>query len=93
MGGVLTKLKKIKPNTDDDDKEKKKYQKMEHAYGDGTRKKSEVPIFYGGNVKSIIRTIREFEEAVRDLECDTTQDNFANLVSVYVMGPEMTGTP
>eukprot|EP00978_Attheya_sp_CCMP212_P037100 scaffold172822_cov60-Attheya_sp.AAC.3 len=43
-----------------------------------TKKKKEVPLFYGGDAEAMIRTVREFDEVTDDLEFTEAHEKFTN---------------
>jgi hypothetical protein len=72
----LTKKKQINANNDED--MKVSTQRLEQNYNDRTKKKDAVPIFYGGDAESMIRSVREFKEIASDLDFTEAQEKFTN---------------
>jgi hypothetical protein len=77
MGDIPIKLMKNRLSTKDEDDDKVLTQRLEQIYDDGKRK-AEVPLFYGGDAETMIRTVREFREVADDLEFTEAQEKFTN---------------
>jgi hypothetical protein len=77
MGDIPIKLTKERQSTKNEDDQKVLTQRLEQIYDDGKRK-GDVPLFYGGDAKALIRTIREFREVAEDLEFTEAQEKFKN---------------
>ena len=69
-------------STKDEDDDKVLTQGLEQIYDDGKRK-SKVPLFYGGDAEAMIRTIREFREVADDLEFTEAQEKFTNFYKMF----------
>ena len=77
MGDIPIKLTKERQSTKDEDDQKFLTQQLEQMYDD-TKRKGDVPLFYGGDAKAMIPTIREFREVAEDLEFTEAQEKFKN---------------